>query len=463
MIAKLREQFGGEEGLKNSIVVLKGGSEEIIYDDDMMYWFLQDANMWWTSGVNQPDCYSVIRLDTGETHVFLPDHPYTKKYWERVVEVEDYTKLFEIDSADIIPNMEKFVEGLAPNKIFITGEGKNPYSGNGPRFPEFSWFSKYIVNRSALYSIFNEVRLFKSDEEITLLRESARIGVEAHKYVLQRVRAGINESNVQALFRYYANWFSYEAYPPYEEICATGKNGSILHYNSNTDDLSDGDLFLMDAGTMYNRYCSDITSTFPVNGKYTDKQKAIYDIVLAANLAVTELLKPGVNWVDMQIVAEKRILAGLLELGIVQGATVDELWEKRVIYTFFPHGLGHYLGTYVHDIPGDAKFENEGRVVPKMNIRVRRTLENRMYVTVEPGIYFIDLLIKQAKEDSDLSQYYNFEKIAEFQTEVHAVRIEDDILITESGCEVFTTGLPRTTEEIEDFMAGEPTNKVAAQ
>lgn len=140
--------------------------------------------MWWTTGVDQPDCFSVIRVDTGEAHVFLPDHPYTKKFWEKVVEVEEYTQLYEVDTADIIPNLEKFVQDLNPSRIFITGDGVNPYSGVGPRTPDFEWLSNYIVNRSALYTLFNEVRLFKSDEEIRLLRESCRIGAEAHEFVL---------------------------------------------------------------------------------------------------------------------------------------------------------------------------------------------------------------------------------------------------------------------------------------
>lgn len=183
--------------------------------------------------------------------------------------------------------------------------------------------------------------------------------------------------------------------------------------------------------------------------------------MLKANRAVTAAIKPGVNWVDMQILSEKTILEGLLELGLVKGATVDELWEKRVVYTFFPHGLGHHLGIYVHDVPGEERFENEGRLVPKMNIRFRRALAERMFVTVEPGVYFIDLLIQQAREDEETAQYYDFDLIAEYQKEVHAVRIEDDVLVTADGSELFTV-LPRTTQEVEACMAGQDWRQLQA-
>lgn len=219
-------------------------------------------------------------------------------------------------------------------------------------------------------------------------------------------------------------------------------------------------MILIDAGAKLNYYCSDITCTYPVNGKFTDIQAEIYSIVLECNRNAIQNAKVGMNYQELHIQAEKFMLQKLIDIGLVnpgEEKTLEDLWALRIIYYFFPHGLGHYLGTYVHDLPGDPQFEDQRKKIPKQNIRIARRLEAGMVFTIEPGLYFISDLMEQARNDDAITQYFNWDKIDEYALDCPAVRVEDDILLTESGAENLTDFLPRTVEEIEAFMAGEGT------
>ena len=213
---------------------------------------------------------------------------------------------------------------------------------------------------------------------------------------------------------------------------------------------------LIDQAHSVHHYASDITSSFPVNGKFTEKQAAIYNIVLHANRAVMEKLRAGVSWVDMQLLAERIILQGLLDLGIVKG-DLDEMLEGRIAFIFMPHGLGHLIGLEVHDVGGYLKSTPQRIMRPGLkNLRTARVLEANTFITVEPGIYFRDFLILgQFGADlavSDPAKYLNRELIAEYQKEISGVRIEDVVMVTAEGCENLSKEIPRTVEEIEACM-----------
>jgi Xaa-Pro dipeptidase len=175
--------------------------------------------------------------------------------------------------------------------------------------------------------------------------------------------------------------------------------------------------------------------------------------VLKANRGVIEALKPGINWQDLHILAEDVMLAELQQLNFFRAdASFEELKAKRLIYYFFPHGLGHYIGTYVHDLKGDPLFEGQKKEIKKQRIRFYRVLEPGMCVTVEPGLYFIRRLLDQGYKDEEVSGYFNKGVIEEYMKEVQAVRIEDMVHVKESGAEILTANLPRTTSEIEEVM-----------
>lgn len=165
-------------------------------------------------------------------------------------------------------------------------------------------------------------------------------------------------------------------------------------------------------------------------------------------------LKPGINWQELHNLAEKSILQGLKDLGFFTGEdSIEQLWNDRLIYYFFPHGLGHYVGTYVHDLQGDPNFENQKKHIPKQNLRFARVLEEGMCVTVEPGIYFIPRLLSQAENDETLKSRFNWEVINAYKAEIQAVRVEDMVQVTADSSTNLTDFLPRTTQQIESCMA----------
>ena len=215
---------------------------------------------------------------------------------------------------------------------------------------------------------------------------------------------------------------------------------------------------LTDQGHSFQHYCSDITISFPVNGRFTEKQAAIYNIVLKACRAVHAKLAPGVCWVECHKLAERITLEGLVELGLLTG-DVDEMLEKRIGFLFMPHGLGHFIGLDTHDVGGYLPHTPKRSPLPGLaNLRTSRVMEAGMIITIEPGCYFRDFLLNGEVSEEfysfDLS-YLNREKILEYQAEVSGVRIEDDVLITETGSENLSYDIPRTVPQIEACMAGQ--------
>ena len=210
-----------------------------------------------------------------------------------------------------------------------------------------------------------------------------------------------------------------------------------------------------------------MTTSFPVNGKFTKKQKDIYDLVLKANRAVFDALKPGVNWKEMHLLAEKVTLEGLVELGLITG-DVNEMLDGRVGFIFQPHGLGHLIGLDVHDVGGYLNTDSDPSLATPerdskpglKNVRTARDMKAGMCMTIEPGCYFRDFLLKGELDSLDINlKYLNLDVIAEYQKEVGGVRIEDVVLITETGCELLSDEVPRSTEEIEACMRGEKWQK----
>ena len=173
---------------------MKGSEEDYIYDDDQTYTFSQDNSFWWATGVDQPGAYSLISLESGDCTIYIPKVEEFRKYWEKILELDEYTTLFQIAGAKYLTELETDISKA--DTVYILGGGVNKYSDVGPLAPEFDWMFKYNINNTALYPCINEVKLKKSEDEILLLKEAARIGSEAHVFVLQNVKAGINESHI---------------------------------------------------------------------------------------------------------------------------------------------------------------------------------------------------------------------------------------------------------------------------
>ncbi|KAK2529933.1 hypothetical protein Q9233_006318 [Columba guinea] len=256
------------------------------------------------------------------------------------------------------------------------------------------------------------------------------------------------------LFQHYCYTRGGMRHTSYTCICGSGENSSVLHYGHagapNDRTIEDGDLCLFDMGGEYYCYGSDITCTFPANGKFTPDQRAIYEAVLKSSRAVMNAVKPGVSWPDMHRLADRVHLEELTKIGILKG-NVDDMVKVHLGAIFMPHGLGHLLGIDVHDVGGYPEGVERIDLPGLRSLRTARSLEQGMVLTVEPGIYFIDHLLDQALRDPAQSCFINNDVLQRFRG-FGGVRIEDDIAVTASGMELLTC-VPRTVEEIEAFMA----------
>ncbi len=267
----------------------------------------------------------------------------------------------------------------------------------------------------------DELRLVKDAHELDVMRRSAAIATEAHRRAMRATRPGRREYEVEAeiLHTFYAGGAQA---PAYTSIVAGGGNACVLHYVTNRDSLRDGDLLLIDAGCELDGYASDITRTFPVNGKFSAAQKDAYEVVLAAQAAAIAATRPGATWIAPHEGAVRVLTQGMVDLGLLTGS-VDGLIESNAYNRFYMHRTGHWLGLDVHDA-GDYKVGGHWRPLVPGNV-----------LTVEPGLY-----IRPA--DDVPAAFHNI-----------GIRIEDDVVVTESGCEVLTSP-PKTVAEIEAWMQG---------
>ena len=242
----------------------------------------------------------------------------------------------------------------------------------------------------------------------------------------------------------------------YTCICACGPNPAILHYGHagkpNDRQLLDGDMALLDMGCEYSCYASDITCSFPVDGKFTDDQCLVYEAVLAAQVAVIQAMRPGVSWTEMHRTAERAILKGLKSGGLLVGE-VDDMLNADLGSIFMPHGLGHLIGLDTHDVGGYAEGTPPRSDRPGLNkLRTARILEAGMVLTVEPGCYFIDALLGMALLNPAQSKFIQKDRLSDF-VGFGGVRLEDGVLVTSDGCENLTI-CPRAVSEVLDVMQG---------
>ena len=275
----------------------------------------------------------------------------------------------------------------------------------------------------SLDHVLHEQRLLKSPEELEIMRRAARVSVKGHLRAMRSTRPGRYEYEIEAelTHEFALNGMRSLAYP---SIVAGGANACVLHYTQNDAMLRDGDLLLIDAGAECENYASDITCTFPINGKFSPPQRLVYEVVLEAQLAAIEAVRPGRRWIEQHEAAVKVLTKGLVRLGLLEGK-VAKLIKDEAYKKFFMHRTGHWLGMDVHDV---GAYRVDGKW---------RELAPGMVLTVEPGLYI-------AGDCADVDPCWRG----------IGVRIEDDVLVTKAGCEVLTEGLPRSVDEIEAVMAG---------
>lgn len=270
------------------------------------------------------------------------------------------------------------------------------------------------------------------------------------------------EYEIEALFQYYCHRFGAMRHMSYTCICATGENPAILHYGhaGAPDDrqIKSSDMCLFDMGGEYYCYASDITCSFPVSGRFSKEQRIVYEAVLDANRQVMKSVRPGVSWVDMHLLAERTQLEHLKAAGLVTG-DLEEMMNVRLGALFMPHGLGHLIGIDTHDVGGYLDPQTRSTLPGLKSLRVNRTLKERMCLTIEPGIYFNQGLLSQAYENEEQMKFLVKDEIDKY-LHVGGVRIEDDIVVTSDGCELLTE-VPRTCDEIEEWMKHNPRERIS--
>lgn len=401
-------------------------------NNDAEYLYRQNSDFYYLTGFAEE--HALLALipgrKQGEVVLFCQEKNKEKELWTGILMGPDAAiQNLAIDDAYPIADIDDILPGL------IEGRDRLYYSmGKDDKFDDqvMEWV-KTIRQKAKtgaqppgeflmLDHLLHELRLFKSAAEIKLMECAAKISAEGHRRAMAFCRPGVHEYELEAELLYAFTRNGSRA-PAYSSIVAAGDNACILHYNTNNAALEEGDLVLIDAGCEYEYYASDITRTFPASGKFSDEQKAIYEIVLKAQEAAIEEIKPGALWDASHNASVKVITQGLIKLGLLQGK-LSQCIKSESYKEFYMHRVGHWIGMDVHDV-GNYKIDGTWRV-----------LEAGMVTTIEPGIYI-------APDNTDVPE----------QWRGIGVRIEDDVLVTESGYRILSTDVPKTVLEIEAFMS----------
>ena len=342
-------------------------------------------------GVQEVGFSAAIDITTEKAYLFTPRYSEIYKLWMKVLSTEDVKKIYPDFEALYLDELEQWVKDFNPSTIFVN-YGINTDSGLNTLIPTFKWMEEYNIENKSAHQILSDWRSIKSPQEIEIMDIAVRISSEAHIHTMKYCKPGIRESFLDSKFKAYCletyNW----KFIHYYSICAWGPNPSTLHYIINNDILPEKSMCLMDMGHALHGYGADITCCYPTDGKFTEKQAQIYNLVLKANRTVMASMKPGVSWPDMHLLAERVILQGLKELGIVKDKDLDEMIEKRVSFVFMPHGLGHLLGLDVHEVGGYCSHHpSRSDKWGLKNLRTSRLLEEGMVSVLNSIILSFDI------------------------------------------------------------------------
>ena len=414
---------------KNSAVVIAGASTQY-RNADSSHAFRQDSNFWYLSGFNEAESTLVLLINENkdvQSIVFVPEKDELKEIWDGYRAgpegaMKDHGFDLAFNNTEIDHRLPDLLAGH--NQVFYpVGKSKTLDADI------IEWIksakskdrhSSAIDIADASSKVGNQ-RLIKDEDEIKIMKKACQISAEAHVEAMKFVKPGMTEQEMEAFYQYEFSKRGgrFSAYTP---IVAGGENACVLHYVENSKPLIDGELLLVDAGCEFELYASDITRTFPINGKFTAPQLAIYEVVLEAQVKSIEAISTNNNVMDAQIISEKVITQGLIDLGILQGS-MEELHAAGAFKDFYMHKIGHWLGIDVHDA-GD--YMEDGDFMK---------FKPGMVTTVEPGIY-----ISSSSNVDD-------------KWKGIGIRIEDDILVTDDGNENLTAFVPSNPQEIEALMA----------
>jgi len=422
---QLMEMAGDE-----SVVIVRAATHKI-RNNDVLYPYRQDSDFLYLSGFSEPEAMMVLlpQGKDGRSILFCRERDPHREMWDGLMAgTEGAVEQFGFDEAFPISEISKRLPKM------LHGRERVYYDlGKDPDFDHLliGWMNEFRAKTRkkfhapdeiiALGHNLHEMRLFKSRKEIAVMRKSARIAASAHQRAMQVCKPGMNEADIHAeLLNIFTRNQCEISYMP---IVGGGANACVLHYISNRDPLNDGDLLLIDAGAEYDGYASDITRTFPVNGKFTGPQKDLYDVVLESQLKAIDSVREGNPWEHVHETAVGIATQGLIDLGILKGG-LEEALEEEYFKDYYVHNTGHWLGLDVHDV-GEYEIDGHSRV-----------LEPGMVFTVEPGIYIPA----------------NASAVDEVWRGI-GIRIEDNVVVTRAEADILTSDICKTTTQIEELMA----------
>lgn len=427
--AKRRKQLMQTIGAGSAMIL--PSAPMALRNGDYDYPYRQHSDLYYVTGFEEPESVVVLlpKRKEGEFILFSRKRDRAQETWTGIRAGQEGARhTFKADQAFPIDDIEKILpellEGcehihyalgrnLAFDTILIAALNKIRGKVRGGVEAPFA-----LIDTS---HTLHEMRLIKSPAEIALMRKAAEISTDAHLRAMQFCKPGVNEYQLEAeiVYECQRQGARFQAYNP---IVGHGPNTCILHYDRNDQRITDGSLVLIDAGGEYQYYASDITRTFPANGHFTAEQKAIYDIVLEAQLAGIKTIRPGVAFSAVETITVKIITQGLVDVGLLKG-NVNTLIEQKAYFPFYMHRCGHWIGLDVHDV---GRYKPDGKW---------RILQPGMVRTVEPGIYISSDIPGVPK------RWHNI-----------GIRIEDDVVVTTQGCDILNNRLPKTTDEIENQM-----------
>lgn len=392
----------------NSILILYSGTAKHMTADAYLP-FEADHHFFYLTGLRRENMALVmIKMhDTLRTLLYIEESdPKAERWTGKMVTVQEAKDISGIADVRFISGMDAQL-GYMLNGNDIQTCYFNTYRHRETDLPDYNLAKAQAfaaahpgITLRNLWPMVTELRMQKDDEEVAALRRAIEITDKSLRHVLKNLKPGMKEYQVQADYEYMLRYLGAEG-PSFDTIAGSGKNGCMLHYETNRETCQDGSLILLDLGVKADGYCSDITRTYPVNGKYTDRQRKVYEIVLKANRAVAAAAKPGMTTRELDDICEKILAEGCIELGLIQ--------EESQISKYYMHSVSHHLGIDVHDVALDGCKLAPGCVI-----------------TDEPGLYIDEWEI--------------------------GIRIEDDLLITEDGCTVLSPDIIRDPDEIEAFM-----------
>jgi Xaa-Pro aminopeptidase len=422
---RLMEIVGDE-----SVVIVRAAPHKI-RNNDARYPYRQDSDFLYLSGFSEPDAMIVLlpQGNKGRSVLFCRERDAHREMWDgKMAGTEGALEAFGFDEAYPISEVGQHLPQM------LHGRERVCYDlGKDTDFDHtlIGWMNEFRAKTRkkfqapdeiiALGHSLHEMRLFKSRTEITQMRKSARVAAAAHRRAMQVCKPGMNEAEIHAELVHTFTRNQCEA--SYVPIVAGGANACVLHYINNRDPLNEGELLLIDAGAEYDGYASDITRTFPINGKFTAAQKDLYQVVLKAQLEAIDAVRSGNPWEHVHETAVRVATAGMIDLGILK-CGLDEALEEEHFKDFYVHNTGHWLGLDVHDV-GEYEIDGHSRV-----------LEPGMVFTVEPGIYIPPSASAVDKTWRGMG-----------------IRIEDNVVVTRGEADILTSDICKTVEEIEELMA----------